>query len=72
MKSDGVIIAEIRVFADGDWEYTGNTKAISGGPDGWDSTKEELASVIDYGLNHYQQFEIFGAHQYVYKKEETA
>ena len=67
MKSDGVIIAEIRVFADGDWEYTGNTKVINGGPDGgWQQS--DLPMVIDHGIKYYQQFEILGALEWVFKK----
>lgn len=69
MKSEGVIIAEINVFQDGDWEYTGNTKVINGGPEGWQST--DLTSIVEHGIKHYQQFEILGAFQHVYKKEET-
>lgn len=70
MKSQSVIIAEIHVFADGDWEYTGNTKVINGGPEGWQPT--DLTSIIEHGIKHYEQFEILGAFKYVYKLEEAA
>lgn len=70
MKSEGVIIAEINVFQDGDWEYTGNTKVINGGPEGWQAG--DLPTIIDWGIKLYEQFEILGAFQYVHKVEETA
>ena len=70
MKSEGVIIAEINVFADGDWEYTGETIILGAGPEGWHSS--DLPWIIEHGINHYEQFEILGAFQYVHKLEETA
>jgi len=70
MKSEGVIIAEIHVFRDGDWEYTGKTQVINAGIAPWEHS--DLSFLIQEGAKNYEQFEILGAFQYVHKKEETA
>ena len=71
-KAEGIVIAEIHVFEDGDYEYTGRTQVVNMGPTVWDDNTVFLVpELIKCAYDKWPEaegFEVFGWTDYLYIK----
>ena len=68
-KAVGVVVAEIHVFKDGDYEYTGRTFALNEGPEEWVWCKPDYNAIISEAnrkWGDYEGFEVFGLNNYIH------